>query len=70
MAAKTFVAGPAAVAADQPGTNALQPGGWPEETVDGVTGPGLPSKQAALATALLMARYARLAWRAGSRPSH
>ena len=27
-------------------------------------GPGLPSKQSALATALLMARYARLAWMA------
>src|SRR6266481_179624 len=33
-------------------------------------GPGLPSKQAALATALSMARCARLAWRAGGRPSH
>jgi hypothetical protein len=32
-----------------------------EGIVDGVTGPGLPSKQAALATALLMARFARLA---------
>ena len=40
------------------------------EIVDGVTGPGLPSKQAALATALLMARFARLAWKAGGRPSH
>src|SRR5258705_13901933 len=33
-------------------------------------GPGLPSTQAALATALSMARCARLAWRAGGRPSH
>ncbi|MDE5457751.1 hypothetical protein GWE18_34055, partial [Bradyrhizobium sp. CSA112] len=33
-------------------------------------GPGLPSKQAALATALLNARFARLAWKAGGRPSH
>src|SRR5579863_2375217 len=38
--------------------------------VDGVTGRGLPSKQAALATALLMARCARLAWKASGRPSH
>src|SRR5882757_9560620 len=36
--------------------------------VDGVTGPGPPSKQAALATALLMARCARLAWRAAVVP--
>lgn len=38
--------------------------------IDGVTGPSLPSKQAALATALLMARVARLAWKGGGRPSH
>src|ERR1039457_6267072 len=29
-----------------------------------------PSKQAALATALFVARVARLAWKAGGRPSH
>jgi hypothetical protein len=33
-------------------------------------GLGPPSKQAGLATALLMARCARLAWMAGGRPSH
>jgi hypothetical protein len=32
--------------------------------------PGGPSKQAALATALFVARVARLAWKAGGRPSH
>jgi hypothetical protein len=33
-------------------------------------GPGLPSKQDALATARLMARCARLAWKAGGRRVH
>ena len=33
-------------------------------------GPRGPSKQAALASALLMARVARLAWKASGRPSH
>jgi hypothetical protein len=41
-----------------------------DKSVDGVTGRGLPSKQAALATALLDARVARLAWKVGGRPSH
>jgi hypothetical protein len=42
----------------------------PAAPADGVTGPRGPSKQAALATAQFVARVARLAWKAGGRPSH
>jgi transposase InsO family protein len=44
---------------------------WYRSTcIDGVTGRGLPYKQAPLARALWVARFARLAWKAGGRPSH